>query len=75
MGGVPAPPRNRPLRTALAPATLSTVTTTEPPAATVTGTCIQAPALKLLLIAIVLVGPPLVMVTFSRRVVASQSTA
>ena len=74
-GGVPAPPRNRPLRTALAPATRSTVTRTEPPAPTLTGKCIQAPALKSVVIATVLVVVPSLTVTFSRRAVESQSTA
>jgi hypothetical protein len=44
---VPAPPRNRPLRTALKVlAVLCAVTSTEPPEPTVIGTWTQAPLLK-----------------------------
>ena len=73
-GGVPAPPRNTPLRTALAPATRLTVMSTEPPEPTLTGKCIQAPALKSVVIATVLVVVPSLTITFWRRAVESQST-
>ncbi len=59
----------------MAPATRLTVTSTEPPAPTLTGKCIQAPVLKSVVIAIVLVVVPSLTITFWRRVVESQSTA
>src|SRR3972149_1054640 len=62
-----APPRNRPDRTAFTPATRVTVTRTEPPAPTLTGTCIQAPPLNAVVMLIVVVVVPCLTDTVSRR--------
>src|SRR3989304_4813876 len=74
-GGIPAPPRKMPERTALAPATRSMVIVTEPPPGTLIGKCIQAPALKEVVMLTVLVVVPSATVTFWRRVELSQSSA
>ena len=68
-GGVPAPPRNRPEITAvLEAAVLTTLTTIEPPAGTLTGKWSQAPALKLVVRAAVRGPLPSSTVMVSRRV-------
>ena len=73
VGGVPAPPRNRPAMTALLAAVLLAVTRTKPPAGTLIGKWIQTPCWKLVVIGTVLVVVPSVTVTVIRRPAFSQS--
>ena len=73
-GSAGAPPRKTPETTEFMPAVLVTVMLIVPPAATLIGALIQAPCEKSVLITAVRGPLPSLMLTFSRRPSASQST-